>query len=80
MCDVCGFQFKLKQLKVWLLRTENTQHKSVSRVLESSQPQLKLGEFPVNDPQAIRNPRPDRSLRRIREFIVVEIYSGVGTL
>jgi len=28
---------------------------------EPDQPQLQLGMYPVNDPQAIRNPRPDTS-------------------
>ena len=31
-------------------------------MLESRSPTVKLGEFPVDDPQAIRDPRPDRSL------------------
>ena len=28
---------------------------------EPDQPQLLLGMYPVNDPQAVRNPRPDNS-------------------
>ena len=32
------------------------------------QPQLRLGEFPVDDPQAIRDPRPDRSLGDSGDF------------
>ena len=28
---------------------------------DPDQPQLHLGEFPVDDPQGLRNPRPDRS-------------------
>jgi hypothetical protein len=28
---------------------------------EPDQPQLSLGLYPVNDPQAVRNPRPDTS-------------------
>jgi len=28
---------------------------------EKDHPQLQLGMYPVDDPQAVRNPRPDRS-------------------
>lgn len=28
---------------------------------EPDQPQLSLGLYPVNDPQAVRDPRPDKS-------------------
>ena len=28
---------------------------------EPDQPQLQLGMYPVDDPQGVRNPRPDRS-------------------
>jgi hypothetical protein len=62
MCDVCGFQFKLKQLKSLVVKDRETQIKACPECWNPDQPQLKLGEFPVNDPQAIRNPRPDRSL------------------
>jgi hypothetical protein len=31
----------------------------MSRVLEPRSAQNRLGEFPVEDPQALRNPRPD---------------------
>ena len=42
-------------------------------------PQLRLGEFPVNDPQAIRNPRPDPKLLASGDLAVV-VFSGGGTL
>ena len=78
MCDVCGFQFKLKDVKSLVVKDRETQIKACPECWNPEQPQLKLGEFPVNDPQAIRNPRPDRSLA-YQGVIVVEIYSGVGT-
>lgn len=62
MCDVCGFQYKLKELKSLVVKDRETQIKACPECWNPGQPQLKLGEFPVNDPQAIRNPRPDRSL------------------
>ncbi len=58
-CDVCGFQFKLKKLKDLYVRKTNTHIKACPECWNPDQPQLSLGEFPVDDPQAIRNPRPD---------------------
>tara|TARA_R110002126_G_scaffold86958_2_gene209726 strand:- start:537 stop:902 length:366 start_codon:yes stop_codon:yes gene_type:complete len=62
MCDVCGFQYKLKVLKDLVVKGRNTNIKACPECWNPDQPQLRLGEFPVEDPQAIRDPRPDRSL------------------
>ena len=59
MCDVCGFQYKLKELKSLVVKGRDTNIKACPECWNPDQPQLKLGEFPVDDPQAIRNPRPD---------------------
>lgn len=58
-CDRCGFRFKLKQLKQLVIKTKNVNILVCSECWEPDQPQLQLGMYPVNDPQAIRNPRPD---------------------
>lgn len=58
-CDVCGFQYKLKDLKNLIVKGRDTNIKACSECWNIDQPQLRLGEFPVNDPQAIRDPRPD---------------------
>ena len=34
---------------------------------EADHPQLMLGMYPVDDPQALRNPRPDRSYAASRD-------------
>ena len=62
MCDVCGFEYKLKELKNLVTKGRNTNIKACPECWNPDQPQLKLGEFPVDDPQAIRDPRPDTSL------------------
>ena len=59
MCDVCGFQYKLKVLKDLVVKGRNTNIKACPECWNPDQPQLRLGVFPVEDPQAIRNPRPD---------------------
>lgn len=58
-CDRCGFQYKLKQLRNLVINGKTTNIKACPECWELDQPQLHLGEFPVSDPQAIRNPRPD---------------------
>ncbi len=61
-CDICGFQYKLRELKNLIRKGKDTNLKACPTCWNPDHPQLKLGEFPVDDPQAIRNPRPDRSL------------------
>jgi hypothetical protein len=60
-CDRCGFRFKLKQLKKLTIKTKQVNILVCPECWEQDQPQLQLGMYPVNDPQAIRNPRPDTS-------------------
>ena len=59
MCDVCGFEFKLKTLKDLVVKGRNTNIKACPECWNPDQPQLMLGTVPVEDPQAIRNPRSD---------------------
>ena len=40
-------------------------------------PQLHLGEFPVDDPQGLRNPRPDRSY--VSTGVLADGYLGEGS-
>jgi hypothetical protein len=56
-CDRCGFRYKLKQLKEITIKTKNVNILVCPTCWEPDQPQLQLGMYPVNDPQAIRNPR-----------------------
>jgi len=60
-CDRCGFRFKLKQLKSLTVKTKAVNIRVCPECWEIDQPQLRLGMYPVNDPQAVRNPRPDTS-------------------
>ena len=58
-CDRCNFRFKLSQLRRLVIKTKNVNILVCQECWEPDQPQLSLGLYPVNDPQAIRNPRPD---------------------
>jgi hypothetical protein len=60
-CDRCGFRYKLKELKQLVIKTKNVNLLVCPTCWEPDQPQLQLGMYPVNDPQAVRNPRPDNS-------------------
>jgi hypothetical protein len=60
-CDRCGFRYKLKQLKALVIKTKQVNILVCPECWEEDQPQLQLGMYPVNDPQALRNPRPDVS-------------------
>lgn len=58
-CDVCGFRYKLRDLQVLIIKGKNTNILACTECWNPDHPQLHLGEYPVSDPQAIRNPRPD---------------------
>jgi hypothetical protein len=60
-CDRCGFQYQLKQLQTIVIKTKNVNLLVCPECWEPDQPQLQLGMFPVDDPQALRNPRRDNS-------------------
>ncbi len=60
-CDRCGQRFKLKQLKSLTIKTKKVNILVCPECWEPDQPQLQIGMTPVNDPQAVRNPRPDVS-------------------
>jgi hypothetical protein len=63
-CDRCGFRFKLKVLKKLVIKTKQVTIKVCPTCWEPDQPQLQLGMYPVQDPQAVREPRPDVSYRQ----------------
>ena len=63
-CDRCGFRFKLRQLKSLVIKTKNVNILVCPECWEPDQPQLQLGMYPVNDPQAVREPRPDVSYQQ----------------
>jgi hypothetical protein len=60
-CDRCGQRYKLKQLKKEIIKTKLFQIKVCPECWDPDQPQLSLGLYPVYDPQAVREPRPDVS-------------------
>lgn len=58
-CDRCGFQFKLHELRKEIIKTKNYNILVCQMCWDPDQPQLQLGMYPVDDPQGVRDPRPD---------------------
>jgi hypothetical protein len=59
MCDRCGQQFKLTALRKEIQKTKIYNLLVCGACWDPDQPQLLLGMYPVDDPQAVRNPRKD---------------------
>ena len=59
ICDRCGFRFKLTELKKEIIKTKTYNALVCPTCWDPDQPQLQLGMYPVDDPQALRNPRRD---------------------
>ena len=59
MCDRCGQQFKLTALRKEIQKTKIYNLLVCPQCFDPDQPQLLLGMYPVDDPQAVRNPRKD---------------------
>jgi hypothetical protein len=82
-CDVCGFRYKLRTLRYLIVKTKTTNVKACNECWSPDQPQLQLGMYPVDDPQAIRNPRPDftgypQSRSQVLQVIGMTTTSFVG--
>ncbi len=61
MCDRCGQRYKLKILRREIIKTKNFDLLVCPECWDPDHPQLQLGMYPVDDPQGLRNPRPDTS-------------------
>ncbi len=59
ICDICGFQYKLRELRQLIVKGNKTNLKACPECWNPDQPQNRLGEFPIDDPQAVRDPRSD---------------------
>lgn len=64
LCDRCGFRFRLRELRTLVVKTKQINMLVCRECWEPDQPQLQLGMYPVDDPQALRNPRPDNTYKQ----------------
>jgi len=79
ICDVCGFQYPLRTLRNLIVKNRDTNVKACQECWDPDHPQLRLGEFPVDDPQAIRNPRPDSPEYAQSRAQIIPVRPVVGT-
>ena len=78
-CDRCDQRFKLNLLKREVIKGRNYDLLVCPECWDPDHPQLHLGEFPVDDPQALRNPRPDRSyVLSGTSGLQTDVNGGVG--
>jgi hypothetical protein len=78
-CDRCNFRYMLKELRIQILKTKPYNIKVCRSCWDPDQPQLSLGLYPVNDPQAVRDPRPDVSyLQSGNNGLQTDINGGTG--
>lgn len=59
VCDMCGQVYKLRELQREIYDQKYTGFQVCPDCYDEDQPQLQLGRYPINDPQALDNPRPD---------------------
>jgi hypothetical protein len=79
LCDVCGFSYPLRQLRTTFVKGRKTDVLSCPECWDPDHPQLRLGEFPVVDPQALRNPRPDSAEYAQSRAQIIPVRQAVGT-
>jgi len=77
ICDICGFQFKLKTLKTQVVKTKQINDRVCSECWSPDHPQLQLGMYPVEDPQAVRNARRDTTY--VTSGVNVDGYPSGGS-
>ena len=87
-CDRTGFRYPKKDLVPQIVNQRPTGLLVGKDVVDPDQPQLQLGRVRVDDPQALRNPRPDQGLdesRILSSFdpvgqVGLEMFGSVGTV
>ena len=66
ICDRSGMTFLLTELKEQIIDGRKSGLLVCEAYLDKDHPQLQLGRYPFNDPQALRDPRPDSGLTASR--------------
>ena len=59
-CDRCGFTYKLNELRYQIEDSKRNGLRVCNECFDQDQPQLKLGELNISDPQSLYNPRIDK--------------------
>ena len=75
-CDRCSFEYPYNDLKFEIYNQKRTGFRVCDQCLDEDQPQLQLGKYSTDDPQALRDPRPDRGLAASRRFSAFDPIGG----
>ncbi len=76
-CDRTGFRYPIKDLVPQIVNQRPTGLRVGKDVVDPDQPQLQLGKLSLNDPMALRNPRPDTAgLVESRKFFAFDPVGG----
>ena len=79
-CDKTGFRYPLKDLVPEYNNGVKTGFLVGRDVVDPDQPQNFLGRLKINDPQSLRDPRPDRALLESRALYGFNPVGSQGTL
>ena len=87
-CDRCGFRCDLGELKRQIYDQKDINLLVCDVCLDEDQPQLQVGRVPINDPQALLNPRPDIAQEASRRLFGwnpvgnsgIELVTSLGTV
>ena len=77
ICDRCGLTYDLHDLKEEVVKGNYINLKVCPSCFDPDHPQLHLGELPVDDPQALRDPRVDTGEAASRELTIPDGYATV---
>jgi hypothetical protein len=67
-CDRCGQRFRLKVLATESVRSRQVNNKVCPSCFDPDHPQNFQGMYPIDDPQAVRDPRPDTAMLESRDY------------
>ena len=67
-CSRCNFRFPLSRLVPETVAGRLTAVRTCPSCFDPDHPQNWQGRYPVNDPQALRDPRPDPGLQESRSI------------
>jgi hypothetical protein len=87
-CDRCGFRADLSEMKHQIYDQRDINLLVCDTCWDEDQPQLQIGRTPINDPQALYNPRPDIAQAASRRLFgwnpvgnpAIQITSYLGTV
>ena len=68
VCDRCNFRSLLSAMKTETVAGRPNNLLVCTKCWDPDHPQNWQGRYPVDDPQALRNPRPDPSLAESRQI------------